>query len=68
MRQRMMMSLLFPLMAVLVIATYAGGLGVIFMVLHGTSLGQWAVIILGLVILIGVPTSAAIAQYVVEKE
>mgnify|MGYP004284106585 CR=1 FL=1 len=34
MRERMCMALLFPVLAVSVIIAYAGGLGVIFMVLN----------------------------------
>ncbi len=68
MRNRMAMSVLFPILAGLVIATYAGGLGVIFMLVHETSFGQMGVIILGLLILIGVPATAAIAQHYVERQ
>ena len=68
MKHRMLMSMLFPLLAVIVIATYAGGLGVIFMLINETELERWGVIILGMAILIGVPTTAAIVQQIVEKE
>ena len=68
MRERMIMAMLFPLLAVLVIVVFAGGLGVIFMVLHSTELEQWAVVILGMALVIGVPTAAALAQRRVERE
>ena len=68
MKHRMLMSMLFPLLAVIVIATYAGGLGVIFILIHETGLKQWGVVALGMVILIAVPTTAAIVQQLVEKE
>ena len=68
MKHRMLMSMLFPLLAVIVIATYAGGLGVIFMLINETGLERWGVIALGMAILIGVPTTAAIVQQIVEKE
>ena len=68
MKHRMLMSLLFPLLAVIVISAYAGGLGVIFILIHETGLKQWGVVLLGMVILIGVPSTAAIAQRIVEKE
>ena len=55
-------ALLFPLLAVLTIVVYAGGLGVLFMVLHETALKQWAVVILGMVLVIGVPGVAALLQ------
>jgi uncharacterized protein YybS (DUF2232 family) len=62
MSERVRFALLFLLLAVLTIAVYAGGLGVIFMVLHETALKQWAVVILGLVLVVGVPSAAALAQ------
>ena len=68
MNERMLMAMLFPLLAVLVIAAYAGGLGVIFMVLNSTALEEWAVVILGLVLLIGVPTVAALLEQRVGRE
>ena len=68
MRERMIMAMLFPLLAVLVIVVFAGGLGVIFMVLHSTELEQWAVVILGMALVIGVPTAAALAQRRIERE
>ena len=68
MKHRMLMSMLFPLLAIIVIAAYAGGLGVIFMLIHETGLKQWGVVGLGMVILIAVPTTAAIVQQIVEKE
>ncbi len=60
---RVRMAMLFPLLAVLVIAAYAGGLGVLFMVLESTSLGNWLVVIVGLSLVIAVPTVAAIAEH-----
>ena len=68
MRERMTMAMLFPLLAVLVIVIFAGGLGVIFIFLDSTALEQWAVVILGLALLIGVPTTAALLQRRVEGE
>ena len=68
MKERMTMATLFPLLAVLTIAAYAGGLGIIFMVLYSTALEEWAVVILGLVILIAVPAAAALLERKVERE
>jgi|AP95_1055475.scaffolds.fasta_scaffold851856_1 hypothetical protein len=62
MSERMRFALLFPLLAVLTIAVYAGGLGVLFMVLYETALEEWAVVILGMVLVIGVPSVAALLQ------
>ena len=60
MKERLQMATLFPLLAVLTIAAYAGGLGVLFMVLYETALHEWAVVIVGLILVIGVPSVAAI--------
>ena len=68
MKHRMLMSMLFPLLAVIVIAGYAGGLGVVFILINETELEEVGVIILGMVILIAVPATAAIVQQIVEKE
>ena len=61
------MSMLFPLLSVLTIAVYAGGLGVIFILLNESAGGEWGVIGLGLALVIGVPSIAALAQSIVEK-
>ena len=60
---RVRMAMLFPLLAVLVIAAYAGGLGVLFIVLESTALGVWLVVIVGMALVIVVPTVAAIAEH-----
>ncbi|MCI0438056.1 MAG: hypothetical protein L0177_02870 [Chloroflexi bacterium] len=61
------LALLIPMLAVLVIATYAGGLGVIFMLLFETPAHEWAVVTLGLILIIGVPTTAYLLQQRVER-
>ena len=66
-KDRMYMSLLFPFLAVVTIATFAGGLGVIFMVINETAVGEWGVVILGMALVVGVPGVAALAQTIVEK-
>jgi hypothetical protein len=66
-KDRLRMSMLFPLLAMITVAVYAGGLGVIFMIVNETSLHEWGVIIIGVALVIGVPTAAAIAQKAVEK-
>ena len=63
------MAMLFPLLAVLTIVVYAGGLGVIFTILNETTLlGEWSVIILGSALVVGVPTVATLLQRMAEKE
>ena len=63
-----MSALLFPFLAVLVIVIYAGGLGTIFILLNETEAGEWAVIALGLTLVVGVPIAAALGQRMIEKE
>ena len=60
-------ALLFPLLAVLSIVGFAGGLGVVFMLINETAVGEWGVIALGLSLVVGVPTIAALAQRKVER-
>ena len=67
MSQRMVFALVFPILAVLTIAIFAGGLGVIFMIINDSSMHEWGVIILGMAILVFVPLGAYFAQRVIEK-
>ena len=53
-------AFLLPWMAISFIIVVAGGLGVSFMVLHTTPLHEWAVIALGMFIVVAVPTAGAI--------
>ena len=62
------MAALFPLLAVAIIIAFAGGLGVVFILVHETSLHEWGVIIIGVALVVLVPTFAALAQRVVERE
>ena len=59
--------MLFPLLAVLTIVGFAGGLGVVFMLLNESPLGEWGVIGLGLALVVGVPAVAAVAERIVER-
>ena len=68
MKERITMAGLFPLLAVLIIATFAGGLGVIFMVLESSAAEEWGVIGLGMTLVVGVPAAAALIQQRVERE
>ena len=58
---RFRMAVSFPLLAVLVIAIFAGGLGIIFMTLY-KAMGEISVIALGLLLVLGVPTGAALIE------
>ena len=61
------MALLFPLLAVLIIVGFAGGLGVVFLLLNEVVVEEWAVVILGVALVVGVPTGAALAERWVER-
>ena len=67
MKERIILAALIPLLAAIIIATYAGGLGVIFMVLD-SAMEEWGVIALGLALVVGVPSVAALLQRRVERE
>jgi hypothetical protein len=57
---------MFPVLALLIVAAFGGGLGVIFMVLN-EEVGKWGVVVLGSAMVVGVPVAAAIGQRMVEK-
>ena len=65
--KRMRTALLIPLLSVLVIVAFGGGLGVTFMLINETALGEWGVVALGLALVVGVPAVAALAQRSVER-
>ena len=67
MSQRMWFAMTFPILAVLTIAIFAGGLGVIFMLINETAIHETGVIILGMAILILVPLGAYFVQRAIEK-
>ena len=62
MTDRMTLAMLIPFLAVLVIVIFAGGLGIIFMLLESTALGEWGVVILGAAIVVAVPAAAALLE------
>ena len=59
-------ALMFPLLAVLIVVVFGGGLGFILIVLN-EEVGKWGVVGLGSALVVGVPAAAAIAQRMVEK-
>ena len=67
-KDRLAMSALFPLLAVAIIAAYAGGLGVLFILVYKSSIHEWGVIIIGVALVVLVPVFAALAQRAVERE
>lgn len=67
MSQRMLFAIMFPILAVITIVIFGGGLGVIFMLINDTPMHENGVIILGLAILIFVPLGAYFIQRSIEK-
>ena len=59
---RMTLAMLIPFLAVLTIVIVAGGLGIIFMLLESTELGEWGVVGLGAAIVVLVPAAAALLE------
>ena len=54
------MSMLLPVLAVLSVAVWGGGLGTIFIVLNETGLEEWGAIVVGLGLVVGVPSIAGL--------
>ena len=62
MTQRMLLSMLIPILSLAVIAVFAGGLGILFMVLEAVMHNEIGVIVLGTALVIGVPAAAYILE------
>ena len=67
MNQRVIDAILFPLLSMLIIAAFAGGLGVLFIVIEHSAMGLVGVIVLGVAIVVGVPAAAALIQRQTER-
>ena len=72
MKEPLRISILYPLLAVVIIIVFAGGLGITFMFLESL---HWdvahiplGVVGLGMALVIGVPTAAALLQMRVERD
>ena len=66
--KRVRLAILIPLISVLIIIGFAGGLGVLFMVMNHTIVEEWAVVVLGSAIVVIVPTLALLVQRKVENK
>lgn len=60
--QRFRLAILFPLLAMFVVVVFAGGLGVTFILLNEFVIEEWAVVIAGMTLVIGVPTAAFLLE------
>ena len=59
---RFKQALLFPLLAVLVVVVYAGGMGAVFTVLNEQIVKEWAVVVAGTLLTVSVPTVAYLLE------
>jgi len=63
----LLMAILFPLLSIIIITAFAGGLGVTFMLLEHYMHSETGILILGSSLVVGVPTIAALIQKKIEK-
>ena len=54
------LPIMLPLLAMLFVVVWAGGLGAAFIFLGRTELGVWGAVIIGMVLVVGVPSMAAL--------
>ena len=67
MTSQIRLAMLIPFLAVVTIVVFAGGLGILFMVLEH-QFEEWGVIALGTALTVGVPAVAALLQKRVESQ
>ncbi len=53
-------QVLMPIVAALAIASWAFGLGEIFLYLHHTELGEWGAVMIGMILIFAIPGAAAL--------
>lgn len=58
--KRPSMAMMLPLLAALIIIVWGGGVGVVFIVLNETGAGVWGAIIIGMALVLGIPSVAAL--------
>ncbi len=54
------LPMILPLASVILIVIWAGGLGFGFVGLNKTGLGEWGAVIVGMALVVGIPTLAAL--------
>ncbi|MCH9038898.1 MAG: hypothetical protein IIC23_05845 [Chloroflexi bacterium] len=62
MTQRMLLAMLIPILAIVVIIVFAGGLGILFMVMENAMQNEIGVIVLGSAFVVGVPMIAYLLE------
>ena len=58
--KRPSLAMVLPILAALVIIAWGGGIGIIFIVLNETGSGVWGAIIIGMALVLGIPSVAAL--------
>jgi len=61
------LAMLIPLLAVVTIVVFAGGLGILFMIIE-SAFHEWGLIGFGIALTVGVPAAAALLQKRVESQ
>ena len=67
MSSQIRLALLIPLLSVITIVVIAGGIGIALTIMD-ELFHEWGVIVLGMVLTVGVPAIAALAQRRAERE
>lgn len=68
MKERIRLASLIPILVVIVIVMFAGGLGVIFMAISSTAADEWGVVGLGVALVVGVPVTAALLERRLDRQ
>jgi len=61
-------AILFPLLSILTITIVGGGIGIIFILLNELVVEEWAVVIAGMSLVVGVPLVATLLQRRMETD
>ncbi len=62
MSNNMKFAILFPILAIITIAAFGGGLGIAFMAIHASEMEEIGVIVLGSAIVVVVPVVAYLLE------
>ena len=65
---QMKLALLIPAISVVIVAMIAGGMGFIFIGLYKAGAGEWGAIIIGMALVVGVPTVAYMLERILEED
>ena len=57
---RLPLPFILPMAAILFVVLWGGGLGASFILIGKTDIGKWGAVIIGMALVVGVPTLAAL--------